>query len=209
MPGQFIPYAEKSGKILDIDRWVIRNSIELLADAAVPSLAINISGRSFDEPTLPDYIAGELKRCGVAPRRLLVELTETSAVSDLHDARRFIEALRQTGCRTCLDDFGTGFSSFAYLKHLQADAVKIDGLFIRDLPNDFENQIFVKAIVAVARGMRKVTIAECVEDLRNARHAENRSASTPCRATTSSVRIPAATRGSCRRRPRAGRSRHS
>ena len=164
MPGQFIPHAEKSGKILDIDRWVIKSSIELLADADLPSLAINISGRSFDEPTLPQYIAEQLKRCGVAPRRLLVELTETSAVSDLHDARRFIEALRQTGCRTCLDDFGTGFSSFAYLKHLQADAVKIDGLFIRDLPNDYDNQIFVKAIVAVARGLRKITIAECVED---------------------------------------------
>ena len=164
MPGQFIPHAEKSGKILDIDRWVISRSIELLADAAVPSLAINISGRSFDEPALPGFIAAELKRCSVAPSRLLVELTETSAVSDLHDARRFIEALRETGCRTCLDDFGTGFSSFAYLKHLQADAVKIDGLFIRDLPSDFESQIFVKAIVAVARGMRKVTIAECVED---------------------------------------------
>jgi EAL domain-containing protein (putative c-di-GMP-specific phosphodiesterase class I) len=164
MPGQFIPYAEKSGKILDIDRWVIKNTIELMADGDVPPLAINISGRSFDEPTLPQYIADQLKRCGVAPHRLLVELTETSAVSDLHDARRFIEALRQTGCRTCLDDFGTGFSSFAYLKHLQADAVKIDGLFIRDLPNDFDNQTFVKAIVAVARGLRKTTIAECVED---------------------------------------------
>lgn len=164
MPGQFIPYAEKSGKILDIDRWVIKSSIELLADAGVPSLAVNISGRSFDEPTLPQFIAEQLRRCGVAPRRLLVELTETSAVSDLHDARRFIEALRQTGCRTCLDDFGTGFSSFAYLKHLQVDAVKIDGLFIRDLPNDFDNQIFVKAIVAVARGLRKTTIAEYVED---------------------------------------------
>jgi len=164
MPGQFISYAEKSGKILDIDRWVIKTSIELLAEATMPSLAINISGRSFDEPTLPQYIADQLRRCGVEPRRLLVELTETSAVSDLHDARRFIEALRHTGCRTCLDDFGTGFSSFAYLKHLQADAVKIDGLFIRDLANDFDNQIFVKAIVAVARGMRKHTIAECVED---------------------------------------------
>ncbi len=164
MPGQFIPYAEKSGKILDIDRWVIKHSIERMTDPDMPSLAINISGRSFDEPTLPQYIAEQLKRCGVAPRRLLVELTETSAVSDLHDARRFIEALRQTGCRTCLDDFGTGFSSFAYLKHLQADAVKIDGLFIRDLPNDVDNQIFVKAIVAVARGLCKLTIAECVED---------------------------------------------
>ena len=64
----------------------------------MPSLAINISGRSFDEPALPEYIASELKRCGVASRRLLVELTETSALSDLHDARRFIEALHQTGC---------------------------------------------------------------------------------------------------------------
>ena len=164
MPGQFIPYAEKSGKILDIDRWVIKTAVELLAQADMPALAVNISGRSFDEPTLPQFIADQLKRCAVAPRRLLVELTETSAVSDLHDARRFIDALRETGCRVCLDDFGTGFSSFAYLKHLEADAVKIDGLFIRDLPNDFDNQIFVKAIVAVAHGMRKHTIAECVED---------------------------------------------
>ena len=119
---------------------------------------------TINEPTLPQYIADQLKRCAVAPPRLLVELTETSAVSDLHDARRFIQALRATGCRVCLDDFGTGFSSFAYLKHLEADAVKIDGLFIRGLPNDFDNQIFVKAIVAVAHGMRKHTIAECVED---------------------------------------------
>ena len=93
-----------------------------------------------------------------------MELTETSAVSDLHDAQRFIEALRQTGCIVCLDDFGTGFSSFAYLKHLQADAVKIDGLFIRNLPQDYDNQLFVKAIVSVAKGLHKVTIAECVED---------------------------------------------
>ena len=165
MPAQFIPVAEKSGKILDIDRWVLRESIQMLGEVStIPALAVNISGRSFDEPTLPQYIAEELKRCGVAPRRLMVELTETSAVSDLHDAQRFIEALRQTGCGVCLDDFGTGFSSFAYLKHLQADSVKIDGLFIRDLPSDRDNQLFVKAIVSVARGLHKTTIAECVED---------------------------------------------
>ncbi len=164
-PGEFIPMAEKSGKILDIDRWVVREAIELLAhNDSIPAVAVNISGRSFDEPTLPQYIAEELKRCSVAPRRLLVELTETSAVSDLHDAQRFIEALRETGCGVCLDDFGTGFSSFAYLKHLQADSVKIDGLFIRNLPHDYDNQLFVKAIVAVARGLHKTTIAECVED---------------------------------------------
>jgi diguanylate cyclase (GGDEF)-like protein/PAS domain S-box-containing protein len=165
MPGQFIPAAEKTGKILDIDRWVIRESIVLLK--RVPNLtaiAVNISGRSFDEPTLPRYIAEQLTEQGVSPNRLMVELTETSAVSDLHDAQRFIEALRHTGCRVCLDDFGTGFSSFAYLKHLKVDILKIDGLFIRDLPNDHDNQVFVKSIVDVARGMNKITVAEFVED---------------------------------------------
>ena len=165
MPGQFVPLAEKSGKIIDIDRWVLREAIETLGDTdSIPGLAVNISGRSFDDVGLPRYIFQQLKRCGVSPERLQVELTETSAVSDLHDAQRFIEALRHTGCGVCLDDFGTGFSSFAYLKHLQADAVKIDGLFIRNLAQDYDNQLFVKAIVSVAKGLHKRTIAECVED---------------------------------------------
>lgn len=165
MPGHFIHHAEKSGQILDLDRWVIRESIALLAkSASIPSLAVNISGRSFDEPTLPHYIAEQLKLFKVEPRRLLIELTETSAVSDLQDAERFIEALQKTGCTTCLDDFGTGFSSFAYLKHLKADVLKIDGLFIRDLPNDRDNQVFVKSIVDVARGLGKTTVAEFVEN---------------------------------------------
>ncbi|MHB1232765.1 MAG: EAL domain-containing protein [Burkholderiales bacterium] len=165
MPGHFIPLAEKTGKVLDIDRWVIGESVRLLGKSRdLPALAINISGRSFDDPLLPQYIAEELRKRDVEPFRLLVELTETSAVSDLHDAQRFIEALHQTGCRICLDDFGTGFSSFAYLKHLKADILKIDGLFIRDLPNDRDNQVFVKSIVDVARGMRKITVAEFVED---------------------------------------------
>lgn len=165
MPGHFIPFAEKSGKIQDIDRWVIRASIETLAESPdIPPIAVNISGRSFDDPTLPHYIADLLTQHQVKPYRLLVELTETSAVTDMHDAQRFIESLHQTGCTVCLDDFGTGFSSFAYLKHLDADILKIDGLFIRNLPNDHDNQVFVKAIVDVARGMNKITVAEFVED---------------------------------------------
>ena len=165
MPGHFIPYAEKSGKILDIDRWVLKESIRLLASSSdMPALAVNISGRSFDEPSLPHYISELLQEHHVDPDRLLIELTETSAVTDLQDAQRFIEALRRTGCTVCLDDFGTGFSSFAYLKHLNADILKIDGLFIRDLTNNHDNQIFVRAIVDVARGLRKTTIAEFVED---------------------------------------------
>ena len=165
MPGHFIPLAEQSGKILDIDRWVIEESVRLLSTSPdMPSLAVNISGRSFDDPALPQFISGCLEKYQVEPYRILIELTETAAVSDLHDAQRFIEALHVTGCRTCLDDFGSGFSSFAYLKHLKADILKIDGLFIRDLPNDRDNQVFVKAIVDVARGMHKITIAEFVED---------------------------------------------
>lgn len=164
-PGHFITLAERSGKIIDIDRWVIGESIRLLAQSdKLPALAVNISGRSFDEPTLPQFIDEQLRLHGVKPSRLYVELTETSAVSDLQDAERFIEALHQTGCVICMDDFGTGFSSFAYLKHLKADVLKIDGMFIRDLPNDRDNQVFVKAIVDVARGMHKITVAEFVEN---------------------------------------------
>lgn len=165
MPGRFIPMAEKSGKILNIDRWVLAQSIRLLEEKPdMCPLAVNISGRSFDDPTLPQYISDLLREAKVAPSRLIVELTETSAVSDLADAQRFIEALRVTGCGICLDDFGSGFSSFAYLKHLSVDTVKIDGLFIRNLPHDHNNQVFVKAIVDVAKGMGKLTVAEFVED---------------------------------------------
>ena len=167
MPGRFIPMAEKSGKILDIDRWVLAEAIRLLGERpGMPGLAVNISGRSFDDPHLPQYIEACLREHGVAPQRLQVELTETSAVSDLADAQRFIEALRSAGCGVCLDDFGSGFSSFAYLKHLQVETVKIDGLFVRNLPTDHDSQVFVKAIADVARGLGKRTIAEFVEDAR-------------------------------------------
>ncbi|MFP5486631.1 MAG: EAL domain-containing protein, partial [Gammaproteobacteria bacterium] len=90
MPGRFIPMAEKSGKILDIDRWVLAEAIRLLGERpGMPDLAVNISGRSFDDPRLPQYIEDCLRDHGVAPQRLQVELTETSAVGDLADAQRF------------------------------------------------------------------------------------------------------------------------
>ncbi|TCT23226.1 diguanylate cyclase (GGDEF)-like protein [Thermomonas haemolytica] len=165
LPNEFITHAEKSGKILEIDRWVIRRCIDLLGrHPHLPALAVNISGRSVDDTDLPAFIAEELRRHHVDPRRLLVELTETSAVSDMGDAARFIAALRRMGCLVCLDDFGAGFSSFAYLKHLNADILKIDGMFIRDLPQDTDNQVFVRTIIEVARGMGKQTVAEFVED---------------------------------------------
>ncbi len=165
LPGDFIAMAEKCGRIVEVDRWVLSQAIAQLAlHNDIPRLAVNVSGRSLDDAQLPAFIANELARHGVSAQRLQVELTETAAVSDLDDARRFIEALQALGCGISLDDFGTGFASFAYLKHLQVDSIKIDGLFIRDLPHDRENQLFVRAIVTVARGLHRTTVAECVED---------------------------------------------
>jgi diguanylate cyclase (GGDEF)-like protein/PAS domain S-box-containing protein len=165
MPVHFIPLAEKSGRIIDIDRWVIREVLRMLAESpAIPSIAVNLSGRSLSEPGLPQFIGNELREKEVNPSRLIVEITETAAVSDLHDAQRMIEALRNLGCGVCLDDFGVGFASFAYLKHLNVDTIKIDGIFIRDLPSDPDNQIFVQAMVSVALGLGKSVVAEYVED---------------------------------------------
>lgn len=165
MPGQFIPIAEKNGQIANIDRWVIKRSIELLhQNPDMPPAAINISGRTFDDPAIPLYIRGLLNELNVDPGRLIIELTETAAVSDIQDAQRFIEAVHQTGCRVCLDDFGSGFSTFGYLKYLSVEILKIDGLFIHDLPNNRDNQIFVKAMAEVARGLGKIAVAEFVED---------------------------------------------
>jgi len=164
-PDRFIPHAERSGLILEIDRFVLRKGISLLARSKrIPPLAVNVSGRSIEDPTLAYFILKELEQQNVEPWRLLVELTETAAVADLHDAQNFIDVLSKVGCRMCLDDFGVGFSSFGYLKHLKVDTVKIDGLFIRDLIEDKDNQTFVKAIINVAKSMDKETIAEFVEN---------------------------------------------
>ncbi len=164
-PGLFVPIAEKSHKILEIDRWVLRQAIQLLSERPyIPPIAVNISGRSFDDPALPGTIADLLREFRVEPARLLIEITETAAVSDLTDAERFIEALKQTGCGVCLDDFGAGFASFAYLKHIRVDTIKLDGMFIRNLPHDHDNQVFVRGMVEVARGLGKRTVAEFVED---------------------------------------------
>jgi diguanylate cyclase (GGDEF)-like protein/PAS domain S-box-containing protein len=164
-PGLFIPVAEKSNKILEIDRWVLRQAVSLLASRPQsPGIAVNISGRSFDDPSLPGYIVDLLREFRLAPERLIIEITETAAVSDLTDAERFIEALKEAGCSVCLDDFGAGFASFAYLKHIRVDTIKLDGMFIRNLPHDHDNQVFVRGMVEVARGLGKTTVAECVED---------------------------------------------
>lgn len=162
-PAQFIPLAESTGRIVEIDRWVLDAAVAQLVAVPDISLAINVSGRTVREPAYLDHLEATLRAAGVAPRRLIVEITETAAVGDFVEARAFIGRLRDLGCRIALDDFGAGYSSFVYLKHLRADLVKIDGQFIRDLPADSENQVFVRAIAEVARGMGAEAVAEFVE----------------------------------------------
>ena len=165
MPGQFIPVAEKSGLIIQLDTWIINKCLELLAsDPSIPAIAINISGRTISKRDFPDIINQQLKKHKVDPRRLIIEITETAAISDIQEANHFIDSLHKFNCQICLDDFGSGFATFSYLKHLDIDTLKIDGNFIRDLSKSKENQAFVKAMVDIADGLGKKCIVEFVEN---------------------------------------------
>lgn len=161
-PGHFIAHAERSGLVRDIDRWVFARAVEVLAEHPL-QLAVNLSGRTVAAGGFPEFATKVLKQHGVDPQRLIIEITETAAVGDLVDARAFMAELRQLGCRIALDDFGSGYSSFTYLRHLRADLVKIDGQFVRDIHKERESQIFVRAIAEAARLVTGDTVAEFVE----------------------------------------------
>jgi PAS domain S-box-containing protein/diguanylate cyclase (GGDEF)-like protein len=167
-PGAFIEVAERFGLIGELDRWVIRRAIRLLAERPDVRLEVNVSGCSLTDAELPDFVERELLGAGVDPGRLVFEITETSAIADMGMAREFAERLTRLGCRFALDDFGAGFSSFHYLKHLPLDYLKIDGEFIRGLHGNPTDRLVVKAMVDIARGMGMKTIAEFVEDAETA-----------------------------------------
>ncbi len=167
-PGKFIPAAEQFGLIQRVDRQVLTKAIRYLADLpraqAQTAFSINLSGMSVGSQEMYECIEREVRESGVDPARITFEITETAACEQLSSAMEFIQKIRQLGCRISLDDFGVGFSSFSYLKHLRADILKIDGSFIRDIHNNNADQLFVKALVDVARGMGMRTIAEFVEN---------------------------------------------
>jgi diguanylate cyclase (GGDEF)-like protein len=164
-PGSFIGHAERSGKIVLIDRWVFEACIERLAQTrSAVRIAVNLSARSLEDGDFPSFLRDLLQRHDVDPRRLLIELTETSAISDPLLARQVIASLGALGCAVHLDDFGSGFSSFSQLKLLDADAIKIDGSFIRGLPADESNRLFVAAMIQIAHNLKMQTVAEHVED---------------------------------------------
>ena len=170
-PGLFIPTAERYDLMRDLDGWVIENALAAIAQLrtglqhpAGQMYTINLSGQSVSDPALADFIIGMLSRFEVNPQSICFEVTETVAIANFPIAIEFINRLRGLGCRFALDDFGSGLSSFGYLKRLPLDFLKIDGLFVRDMLNDPVDHAMVRTIYDVAKVLKLQTIAEWVED---------------------------------------------
>jgi diguanylate cyclase (GGDEF)-like protein/PAS domain S-box-containing protein len=177
-PGAFIPIAERHGLMQEIDRWVVTNLFEteqarLQAwEPATEGLgsgkdfvySINLSGASLTDPTFLDFIRSELQRLAIPGGAIAFEITETQIITHLDKAVSFIQALKTLGCRFLLDDFGSGMSSFGYLKRLPVDYLKIDGLFVKDILSDPIDRAMVKMINEIGHTMGLITIAEYVEN---------------------------------------------
>lgn len=170
LPGGFMPAAERFGLIHAVDRWIIRRALKHLAhlhqQGETIRFSINLSGKAFEDKTLLPMIHATLSETGLDPSRVCFEITETAAIAKLSQAKAFITSLREMGCLFALDDFGAGFSSFAYLKHLPVDKLKIDGSFVQGLAESQVDQAMVKSMNEVAHALGKQTIAEYVEDER-------------------------------------------
>ena len=174
-PGIFIEAAEQHGLIKDLDLKVIERCVEqqlaLKEKGYHVSLAMNLSGKSLSDPETVDKLKAILaKYPQLDPHDFTFEVTETAALHDpkstsqMERLQEFIDSFRELGFKFALDDFGTGFSSFNYIKHLKVDCIKIDGSFILPLENSTQDQLFVKAITDLAKGLNISTVAEFVEN---------------------------------------------
>lgn len=168
-PGVFIPIAERYHLGTRLDTWVVNAVIEwLLAHPGeldkLSMCSINLSGQSVGNKGMRKFIINKLNTTNFPAEKLCFEITETAAVTDLANAHLLIGELRALGCKFSLDDFGSGLSSFAYLKELPVDIIKIDGAFVKGMVNDKVNKATVEAINGVAKAVGKQTIAEFVED---------------------------------------------
>ena len=166
-PGVFVPLAERVNMMQKIDLWVVSNSLKALAKlsagGAHVSLNINLSTQTLQDAESLAMIETLLKGHRVDPSRLIFEVTETQELSSMHNARKFVQALKRWGARFALDDFGTGFSSFSHLKNLDVDFIKIDGQFVESIASSKMDQTIVKTIVDMAHAMQLQTIAEHVD----------------------------------------------
>ncbi len=168
-PMSFLPAAERFHLMPEIDRWVIHKSFIELAKlknlkVRIKRFNINLSGQSLSDPDLLDYIRTELAVSGITANDICFEVTETAAISNLSAASVLIDELRKMGFRFALDDFGSGLSSFGYLKNLKVDYLKIDGTFIRDIATDTADHAMVRSINQVAHVMGIETVAEYIEN---------------------------------------------
>jgi diguanylate cyclase (GGDEF)-like protein/PAS domain S-box-containing protein len=168
LPGGFMPAAERFGLIHSVDRWIVNRALTQLARLHIQGEAvrfsINLSGKAFEDTTLLPMIQGLLDNSSIDPSRVCFEITETAAIAKLSAAEKFITALKAMGCQFALDDFGAGFSSFAYLKHLPVDKLKIDGAFVQGMAGSQIDQAMVQSMNQVAHALGKQTIAEYVQD---------------------------------------------
>ena len=164
-PGEFLPAAERSDLVLDIDRWVAGTAIDALVAHPYPGLRfnVNVSGRTLEDEDFGGFVLDRIAAAGVAPGRLGFEITETAAVTNLDAARSLAQQLRASGCRITLDDFGAGFGSFVHLKQLPITGLKIDGEFVRGIDYGSRDTVLVHGIIDIARGLGLSVVAEWVE----------------------------------------------
>lgn len=167
-PNVFIDTAERFGLIGNIDRTITEKTMRLQAEMGRQgryiSFAMNLSGKNLGDEELLSFLRSKIEETGADPDHLVFEITETAAVKDLSRAIKFITSLKEMGCHFSLDDFGVGFTSFVYLRDMGVDYLKIDGSFVKRLPESANDRLFVRAITDVARGMGIETIAEFVEN---------------------------------------------
>lgn len=164
----FIGVAERAGMVQELDRWVVSRALELLGElersGSRVSLHVNISGATLTDLSVLEFIERRLDEGEADPGRCTFEITQTARVEDIDVAVGFAERLAEFGCEVAIDDYGAGWGPFHYLKRIPFDVIKIDGEFVRRLPRNDADQLTVKAIVQIARGLGKRTIAEFVED---------------------------------------------
>jgi diguanylate cyclase (GGDEF)-like protein len=168
-PDNFIAAAERYGLTPSIDRWVVENTLRWLVSEAderdkLAMCSINLSGQSLGDDKFLPFVIEQFHRTGLDARRICFEITETAAIASFSQANRFIQALKELGCKFALDDFGTGLSSFGYLKHFPVDFLKIDGSFVKEILHDPIDREMVRSINEIGHLTNKRTIAEFAEN---------------------------------------------
>ncbi|MFI5890924.1 EAL domain-containing protein [Actinoplanes sp. NPDC051513] len=163
-PTQVLDTAERLDAVYDIDLWVVERAMQLAAEQPGQCLQINLSGRSVGDPRLTDEVERLISHYEVNPAQLTFEITETALIGNLSEARRFADRVRDLGCELALDDFGSGYASFRYLRIFPIDLVKIDGEYVVDLVDNPQDQVLVRALVQVCQAYGIHTVAEFVQD---------------------------------------------